>query len=917
MRLRDTVKMKLDPSRLAGYAPEGRAQPVAVSEPRSLTASAEQIKIRNPDDVQRMRNRAYKEWQRDSWAYYDAIGEIKYGFNMFAAVLSRIRLFAAVDVDPDSVPTSTTNYRRRRNEQTEQERTDEHISEMTVPPAITDEVMEYAERLVKELFSGHGGISGFMKTFALNMSVAGECYLVKIRGKWFIRSTDEIEVDASGDIYMRTMRNGAASSSSMGGIAGDVKLPKGTPWIRIWRDHPRYSEEPDSSMLGILEPCEELITIQRMVRSIARKQMNNGILGIPEDLSVAGSTVTDDVEDAEEQADELASTIYDNFTDPVDDETASSNVVPTILVGSVEAIKGIMHIPVEKAVDDWLPNRADRALERILQGLDMPKDFVTGLANVRYCVDTETEALTRAGWKKYNEITTNDQLWTINPNTGLGEWQYPSEISTFHVENELMYRTSTRDLDTFSTDDHRWYVRNGKSNEYTPQLTKNYTGGLIPQAASAGEFPDTPKYSDDFVELMAWLYTEGSFSLDKIPAMRSGYGEKKEAGYIKRRRASISQSSSANLAHYDRIRALLARLYGEETAVKNVNEAARTRRGIAQTPQWRALSHEFHMNEEIVQTFETMFVAGTNKALKRDFFYELTRSQLELFVKVSVWGDGSGDGGPGSVFCQKDRDCVENFELACQLLGWATSRRGEDGDPNHCVSVRIKKNNHASLTPKNIPFRREEYTGVVWCPTTTNGTWFARRNNTMYFTGNTNAKNIDESLYKSHIEPMALMLCDSLQSAYFRPLLSRKFPKLTSTELDYLCVWYDPSEIVTKADPAESADKGHEKMILSDDAWRAAHGFSDADAPNEEELALRLLIKASLQPEQIAVLFSQALPAIIDAQRKGNLEKATVPMPESAQSTLFGKVIVPTDETAVNGAEPTSAQDLNPFGSTV
>lgn len=565
MRLRDTVKMKLDPSRLAGYAPEGRAQPVAVSEPRSLTASAEQIKIRNPDDVQRMRNRAYKEWQRDSWAYYDAIGEIKYGFNMFAAVLSRIRLFAAVDVDPDSVPTSTTNYRRRRNEQTEQERTDEHISEMTVPPAITDEVMEYAERLVKELFSGHGGISGFMKTFALNMSVAGECYLVKIRGKWFIRSTDEIEVDASGDIYMRTMRNGAASSSSMGGIAGDVKLPKGTPWIRIWRDHPRYSEEPDSSMLGILEPCEELITIQRMVRSIARKQMNNGILGIPEDLSVAGSTVTDDVEDAEEQADELASTIYDNFTDPVDDETASSNVVPTILVGSVEAIKGIIHIPVEKAVDDWLPNRADRALERILQGLDMPKDFVTGLANVRY----------------------------------------------------------------------------------------------------------------------------------------------------------------------------------------------------------------------------------------------------------------------------------------------------------------------------------------------------------------TNAKNIDESLYKSHIEPMALMLCDSLQSAYFRPLLSRKFPKLTSTELDYLCVWYDPSEIVTKADPAESADKGHEKMILSDDAWRAAHGFSDADAPNEEELALRLLIKASLQPEQIAVLFSQALPAIIDAQRKGNLEKATVPMPESAQSTLFGKVIVPTDETAVNGAEPTSAQDLNPFGSTV
>lgn len=566
MGIIDTMKMRVNPERLSGYvSTDIHAQSVPVSAHRALTASGERLKLSNSDDALRLRNRAYKEWQEEAWAYYDAIGEIKYGFGMLASVLSRIRLYAALNVDPDAVPVSTLNYRRRLAEQSKEEQQEDVETEMTVPPAITKEVMAYMEELVSDLFTGHGGSSGFLRTFALNMSVPGECYLIKIKDKWFIKSTSEIDVDASGQIFLRPQRTSSGTSGTAGGLDGTKKLPKHTLVYRIWKEHPRYSEEPESSMMGLREVCEELISLQQMIRTSARSRLHGGILFVPDDLVAAGSSIAEDIADEEEKLDELTGALYDNMTAPITDERSASSVVPTILTGPAESGQHLHHIQMERKVDQHLVERADRALERILQGLDMPKDFVTGLANVRY----------------------------------------------------------------------------------------------------------------------------------------------------------------------------------------------------------------------------------------------------------------------------------------------------------------------------------------------------------------TNAKNIDESLYKSHIEPLALMLCDALRITYFIPHIKSKFPTLNKKELDMLTLWYDPSEIVTKADPAESADKGFDAMVLSADAWRQAHGFSDADAPTEEELALRAFLGSTIPPETVGVLFNHVFPTVLAAQRKANLEKSSVPMDETAQELLYGEVQVPSSQTVRNGSEPTSYEDIARTASTV
>lgn len=509
-------------------------------EVRSIVAAGKRLDLKKESDRDHLRNNIYEEWQREAWAYYDAIGEIKYGFTLLSSTMSRIRLFAGVDLDPDAAPMSVNSYIKRQHDQTDAEEADDHARLLKVPSYIRDKHLKYAEHLVRELLSGPGGASAFMRTFTLNMSIAGECYLLLYNNEWQIKSTEEIVVQVDGSIYLREQRTSSQTNTAHGVSGQDIKLPDDTYIARLWRPHPRFSKEPESSMLGIRESCDELLTLQRMIRTTARSRMNAGVFFVPDGLTVAASTLTDDIATEEEQQAELINDLYDTFTDPIDDETSPSSIMPTILTGPPELGEKIRHITISREVDQYLVERSDRALERVLQGIDIPKDIVSGLANVKY----------------------------------------------------------------------------------------------------------------------------------------------------------------------------------------------------------------------------------------------------------------------------------------------------------------------------------------------------------------SNAQSIDASLFKSHIEPLALMLCDTLNTVYFMPAMIAAFPELEGKDLSHLCVWYDPSEVVTSVDPAAAAKDGYDNFTISGDAWRKAHGFSDGDAPGEEELARRYLLnKGAPGPEQLAVLFGHVFPEVVSKGRQASLENSPTPMPESAQELLFGQII--------------------------
>jgi hypothetical protein len=356
------------------------AQSAIYSTPRTLTAAAAQIKVNDKGEFEQFRIRrsaGSSAWQAEAWEYYDAIGEIKYAFNLVASVVSRIRIYAAVIDDPSETPISV-----RQSE------------------LVDDRLAAAAERALARLNSAYGGQAGLLRDAALNLSVAGECYLVQMPAKpsqrlpesWDVRSVDEVTTDPRGGFNVIGRRE--QSTTTQGGTGNVSKLGKDAFVGRIWRSHPRYSDEADSSLRGLLDLCAELLLLNRTFRATARSRLNAGALYLPDGLSVASQGDGDfpyDSEDgigpnftAEEAEDEFEEQLMDAMTTPIRDEESASAVVPLIIRGPAELGDKIKQFKFERSFDPALAERSDRVLERILQGLDVPKDVVTGLANVKY-----------------------------------------------------------------------------------------------------------------------------------------------------------------------------------------------------------------------------------------------------------------------------------------------------------------------------------------------------------------------------------------------------------------------------------------------------------------------------------------------------------------------------------------------------
>jgi hypothetical protein len=339
-----------------------------------MTAAAKAINLRDPREVARMAKRRQGDaWQSEAWEYYDAIGEIKYAFTLVASTLSRVRLYAGENADPSSPP----------------------------KPANKDEAGGAAAiAALARLDSAFGGQPGLLRDAALNMCVPGECYLVHIPANhalgiaesWDIRSTDEVEIKTDGTVHLVTRPGGEEGSRRA--------LPKGAFIARIWRPHPRYSDEADSSMRGLLDACGELMLLNKTFRATARSRLNAGLLYLPDGLSVAaqadGEVVPDDDDpdqfidptllnaSDEQDDDDFELALIDAMTTPIADEESAAAVVPLLVRGPAELGEKLRLIQFERSFDPQLATRADRVLDRIMQGLDVPKDIVSGLANVKY-----------------------------------------------------------------------------------------------------------------------------------------------------------------------------------------------------------------------------------------------------------------------------------------------------------------------------------------------------------------------------------------------------------------------------------------------------------------------------------------------------------------------------------------------------
>ncbi|MFD3684677.1 hypothetical protein ACFWTE_07645 [Nocardiopsis sp. NPDC058631] len=317
-----------------------------------------------------------------------------------------------------------------------------------------------------------------------------------------------------------------------------------------------------------------------------------------------------------------------------------------------------------------------------------------GWADIGYCVDEATEILTEDGWRSFHRIAPGDVVLTLDHTTGLSEWQPLQDVLVFPAAPRELIRMQGCGHSSLTTPGHRWPVervsgRSGTGGEKNPDArerrwatTDTLTrGDRIPLSAPCAHLPTERKWSDHLVERVAWFWTAGHAAPRSAdPADDTGPAGPRPAG---------SPLSS------DAERVLLEHAPG------------------------RVPTHAF--------------------------LRALPQEQLDLFIGASLQGDGRGDRANASrVLDRKDRASAEAFQFAATLAGYATSLRRRTPTPSvPSPPWQVELHGEDRVAPGDaaaggaaVTITREAHDGPVWCVRTPNSTWLARREGTVYFTGN-------------------------------------------------------------------------------------------------------------------------------------------------------------------------------------
>lgn len=328
--------------------------------------------------------------------------------------------------------------------------------------------------------------------------------------------------------------------------------------------------------------------------------------------------------------------------------------------------------------------------------------------NAAHCLDQDTEILTRRGWLSMDEVRPGDQALAVDPDSDDLVWTDVRDVVKRKLEpGEKAYRWSSERFHAVSTSGHRWLYEGGRGKRAvrtTEELHGLRSGGggrMVVAGGTPIHFPTEAKYSDEFVELIGWVVTEGAF-------------EKESAGFVIHQNAERNPEFAARI---DRLHKHYEQTY------KHVREDGGT--------GWRFAARIGH---------EVKAVLGVNKAPLPEFLTRLTFAQATLLYNTLMDGDGDTRRARGEFLWQSNREVLDAFQMLAMMLGkrskqyFGDRKRSYDDQIVLSGSVTVYQNRTHNLA--DLDREEIDYDGYVWCPVTDATTWVARSRGTVFHTGN-------------------------------------------------------------------------------------------------------------------------------------------------------------------------------------
>lgn len=333
------------------------------------------------------------------------------------------------------------------------------------------------------------------------------------------------------------------------------------------------------------------------------------------------------------------------------------------------------------------------------------KKLYDGFKVANYCVTGDHEVLTPTGWVRFDELNATTPVAEWNPKTEQLEFQVPKEVVKFDYSGP-MHVWKSRSMSAVMTPNHHLPVYYDAEQElpHYEQAQEIKETGRLPVV---GTLTDTgihqTEFTDTQVQLMAALQADGSYLYRGVVAFQF-----KKVRKIKRMRELLK-----------------GRNYREQT--KN------------------AVTH-FKLEPEEMSDITAML---DNKKFHLPLLLNLPQRQKQLLLdEITKWDGSEPDSGTYKgvrrVYFSKERQNAEAVQTLAQVSGvHALLRYVSSG--LWTVSFNQAKRTRVSNIKKEVV----EYTGQVYCLTSSTQYFLIRHNDRVWISGNT--INFGGSAYGMHM----------------------------------------------------------------------------------------------------------------------------------------------------------------------
>ena len=448
--------------------------------------------------------------------------------------------------------------------------------------------------------------------------------------------------------------------------------------------------------------------------------------------------------------------------------------------------------------------------KELLDGLMLNQALLNGEAPGYMCHDKETEVLTDSGFKKYENVYTEDKIACYDVYTNQIDYEIPLDRYEYDYDGDMIHFYNRR-MDIMTTPNHKMLVSQDKTKWDTIEANQvkhgMYFRGIPDGFNSSVQYPVITIDDELMVEIGDNLLELGNFV--------------KLVGYY------LSEGTISNTKSSHSLRVYQSKK--KQLSYTNISKTFEDLEYNNHTYNYRNDEYQFVItSKELVEFMLKHFGHGAlNKSIP-DWIRNLPAEYLEKLIASMCEGDGHRRDTkiPSWSYTSISEDMIDGLQEIAFKCGYSTRKYDEkpQGWGKHDVfRLHISK---GKASNGSFPFVKKQhifrvpYEGKVWCFTTSTGFFITRRNGKIGIHGNSAQVGVETLIRR--IEAWRSSLAEWCEENIFKPVAEmqgfideEKSEEVGETVFLYPTIKWNDLELKDNTQYHQMLMQLHDKQVIS------------------------------------------------------------------------------------------------------